>query len=244
MNIGIIGYGILGQAIEYALKDTYDLTIIDPPKGMVGSLDECDRYILCVPTPANDDGSCDSSLVEYYVKEINKPLLVKSTVDPDVLIGLYKEYSFTYSPEFLREISSTADFATQEFALFAGSNTLEWVTVLSNAGIRMDTINSVSVEAASYAKYIINAFLATKVTFFNEIHKHIGNQKLYDEIVDCVILDERMGNSHMQVPGPDGELGYGGMCFPKDTNALVHDRDLTLIQKVIDINDDIRGKVT
>jgi nucleotide sugar dehydrogenase len=241
MNIGIIGYGVLGHAIEYALKDTYDILIIDPPKGMNGSLDDCDRYILCVPTPANKNGSCNTSLVEYYIKRISKPLLVKSTVDPNVLVKLYEECPFTYYPEFLREVSSDADFKTQEFALFAGSDTQEWITILINAGIQMDIIKRVSIEAASYAKYVINTFLATKVTFFNEIHRHIGNQQLYDEIIDCVNLDQRIGNSHMQVPGPDGNLGYGGMCFPKDVNALVHDRDLHLLQTVIDINNEIRG---
>lgn len=242
MKIGIIGYGILGQAIEYALKNTYDITIIDPPKKMNGSLNKCDRYILCVPTPENEDGSCDTSLVEYYVERITKPLLVKSTVDPDVLCELYEKYPFTYSPEFLREVSSIDDFKKQQFAIFAGKATHTWINILAKAGVRMNNVKCVTVQTASYVKYIINSFLATKVTFFNEIHKHINDQELYDEIVDCLNLDSRIGNSHMQVPGPDGKLGYGGMCFPKDTKAFVHHRDLKLIQTAIAINESIRSE--
>ena len=79
-----------------------------------------------------------------------------------------------------------------------------------------------SIEEASLAKYTINSFLATKVSFMNEIYQlaqAIGAD--YNHVAKMVSLDKRIGNSHLQVPGPDGSFGFGGMCFPKDTSALL-----------------------
>lgn len=242
VTIGIIGYGILGYAIAHSLKNTYEVKIIDPPKGLEeATLDDCDGYILCVPTPENDNGSCDTSLVSYYVERITKPLLVKSTVDPDVLCNLYSKYSFTYSPEFLREDSSIDDFKHQKFAIFSGKDPHKWHDIFINAGITMEQVKFTSVESAVYSKYVINTFLATKVTFFNEIYNHINNEETFNDMVSCVTMDTRIGKSHMQVPGPDGKFGYGGMCFPKDTKALAYSRNLQVLQCVIDVNHKLRG---
>lgn len=244
MNIGIVGYGILGQAIDAALKDTYDTIIIDPPKGMYGAIEDCGKFILCLPTPENEDGSCDTSLVEQYIKYLkDKDVLLKSTVDPSVLEALATKYDFSYSPEFLREHSSIADFKQQEFAIFSGPKAVEWCNIFFEAGVHMKTVKFTDIQTAAYTKYIINTFLATKVIFFNEIAE-VFNGDL-EGLIDTISLDKRIGSSHMNVPGPDGHKGFGGMCFPKDTKALAYHarkkgKALKLLEEVIKINKEIR----
>jgi len=246
LTVGIIGYGVLGQAMHKALRGTYEVKLIDPPKGLnQATLDECDKYILCAPTPSNEDGSCDASIVTHYVETLSKPLLVKSTVDPTIICKLHGDHPLTYSPEFLRESSSYEDFINQDFAIFSGDDPAGWADFMSESGVNMKKVAYTTVEAAAYAKYAINTFLATKVIFFNELHKHIDNNKMcdsdtYENMIQLISMDDRIGNSHMQVPGPDGKLGYGGMCFPKDVKALVFNRDLNILQTVIKVNEELR----
>ena len=101
---------------------------------------------------------------------------------------------------------------------------------------------------ASLIKYTINSFLSTKVVFFNEL-KNIfnasNNSETWKNFIDYVSRDRRIGNSHMEVPGPDGRFGYGGACFPKDTNALLKysqeiQNEFNLLKNVIFINNQIR----
>ena len=75
---------------------------------------------------------------------------------------------------------------------------------------------------AEMIKYFTNSFLATKVSFANEMYDLCLKLNLdYDKVVEYSVLDKRIGNSHLNVPGPDGDLGFGGHCFPKDLSALI-----------------------
>ena len=97
-------------------------------------------------------------------------------------------------------------------------------------------------------KYTINTFLASKVIYFNEIKRLFDSFKISDdwnEIIDIISLDERLGSSHMNVPGHDGRLGFGGACFPKDSLALLklaskEQIELKILENVIRINNTIR----
>ena len=71
-------------------------------------------------------------------------------------------------------------------------------------------------------KYVTNSFLATKVSFANEMYEICDYLKIdYDKVIEYAMHDERLGYSHWSVPGPDGDFGYGGHCFPKDVKALI-----------------------
>ena len=71
-------------------------------------------------------------------------------------------------------------------------------------------------------KYVTNTFLATKVSFANEMYQICGGLNIdYDKVIEYATYDERLGKSHWSVPGPDGDFGYGGHCFPKDVRALI-----------------------
>ena len=75
---------------------------------------------------------------------------------------------------------------------------------------------------AEMIKYFTNCFLATKVSFANEIYDICQKLELdYDKVVEYSLGDKRIGNSHLNVPGPDGDFGFGGHCFPKDLSAII-----------------------
>ena len=224
MKIGIAGYGYVGQAHEAALKDYHEILIRDPALGHYADLQHADAIIICVSTPANDDGSCDYSNVYDIVSNSPPvPILIKSTIS---LEGWRKDLApmnkqITFSPEFLTAANANEDFEKQNKMLFGGGNSEFWNDVFILC--KMFTPVYATVEELIMTKYLRNSFLATKVAFFNEVSDlcKIANIS-YNSVKDLVGMDERITPSHMQVPGPDGELGFGGACFPKDTEALLY----------------------
>ena len=136
--------------------------------------------------------------------------------------------NLVFNPEFLTERSAHFDFINQSRFILGGSE--------DNAKAVSDLYkdrfgNSVSViitdyESAELTKYVCNTFFATKVSFLNEMR--ILSDKVnanWDDVMEGFLRDGRIGNSHSQVPGPDGKFGFGGSCFPKDIQALIHFAD-------------------
>ena len=101
-------------------------------------------------------------------------------------------------------------------------------------------------KTAETVKYFINTFLATKVSFANEMKQVCDASEIdYKRVVDLALYDARIGRSHLQVPGPDGLNGFGGKCFPKDLNAFTHFSLLnnispTMLKAVWDKNLEVR----
>ena len=95
-------------------------------------------------------------------------------------------------------------------------------------------------------KYLTNSFLATKVSFANEIYQICDKLKIdYDKVVEYAVLDDRLGKSHWAVPGPDGDFGFGGHCLPKDLSALIHiamqlNTETNVLNAVEETNDVVR----
>ena len=91
-----------------------------------------------------------------------------------------------------------------------------------------------------------NSYLATKVSFANEMYSICEKFNMdYDKVVEYDTLDERLGVTHWSVPGPDGDFGFGGHCFPKDLNALISvadkfDLDVDVLRSVLNTNDKVR----
>jgi len=248
----IIGLGFVGSAVYNAMKDAYYLNVIDPKKGdndTPDKYDNVDGFIICVPTPEGKNGHCDDHLVTDYIERIrlqsHKPILIKSTTDIDTLRKITED-DVTFSPEFLVAANANEDFANQDFAVFGGDNGRFWYNVL-NSVCNIKQVRFTDIVTAGFVKYTINSFLATKVVFFNELHNlytQYTNNNSFDHLTELVSLDDRIGNSHMQVPGPDGEFGFGGACFPKDTKAFskfaTDLSKLELLESTIEINKNLR----
>lgn len=256
MNIAIVGHGFVGQAVEYGFEHKLvNATLIDP-KYNTSVEDLYDKDIqaafVCVPTPMSDDGKIDASIVEDVTRKLidntNALVILKSTVTPEIVKSLAEidKYRFVYNPEFLTERNAKDDFVKADFHVFGGHD----VPVTQAEGLYntyskcfMYNICVCSAVEASFVKYAINTFLATKVTFFNQLKDQADKFGCnFEDITDIISQDRRIGSSHMQVPGPDGKRGFGGACFPKDTNAMARfsNGEFSLLKNVLTINSEYR----
>ena len=248
-NLLLIGHGVVGKAVHKGLSKNNVIDIIDKDDHHMSNkndYDDWDGVILCLPTPQGPTGECDDMLVEQYIRVIRKkaphvPILIKSTISVELVELLQDDKALTFNPEFLTENDSTEEFQNQSFIIFGGHQCRYWYEIFQQSGIWMGSVKFTDMKTAAYAKYTINSFLATKVIFFNELQSMFGEDG-FDELTQIVSMDDRIGKSHMMVPGPDRQHGFGGMCFPKDTSAFAKSGKgkLTLLEKVREINERIR----
>ena len=240
MRIGIVGQGYVGTAVKTVFEkhyktNTFDLNGNCSCKTLHELIDSSDIIFVCVPTPMKKDGSCDTSIVESVVNDINetvnsnqdgKIVAIKSTIPPGTTNRLNKEcehISVIFNPEFLTEANFIEDFRNQSRIIIGGERpaTTKLRQVYSLA-FPDATIVKTGSKTAEMVKYMTNTFLATKVSFANEMYEICERLGIdYDKVVEYAIYDERLGKSHWAVPGPDGKMGFGGSCFPKDINALI-----------------------
>ena len=243
MKIGIVGQGYVGTAVKEVFSkhygvETYDLVKDKCSVDYLEDIVELTNIIfICVPTPMKKDGSCDTSIVEAVVKDINDMVVsrnvsgrivaIKSTIPPGTTNRLNKEchnISVIFNPEFLTEANFIDDFKNQNRIIIGGErpSTTKLRQVYSLAFPNAKIVKTGSITA-EMVKYFTNTFLATKVSFANEMYQICGRLGIdYDKVVEYSTYDERLGKSHWAVPGPDGHYGFGGSCFPKDINALIH----------------------
>lgn len=250
MKVGIIGLGFVGNAIRIAFNSPFEgsLVLIDPAKGYNNTYKDiisCDGVFVCVPSPQGDDGSCDTSILEDVLSNLNAveykgTVISKCTAPPDVYNRLNNQYpNLVHAPEFLTAANAVEDYARGEFAFIGGNvsaHKYQAERIIRESQRELKSVYYCSIGEAAMAKYAINSFLATKVVFMNELYKVATRSGLdYDKISAMIKVDPRIGNSHLQVPGPDGSFGFGGMCFPKDTAALLkYAEGLGLNMNVID----------
>ena len=252
MNLGIIGQGFVGNAIYQNFKKyykvfTYDLQLKLCNSDLEEILQRCKIIFVCLPTPMNKDGSCNLDILEGALKEINdqttiddRIVVIKSTIIPgstDKYNNTYKNIEIVFNPEFLTEANAIDDFENQTRILLGGSvKTTTKLKQLYSAVFRnTPKIIKTDAKSAELVKYVTNTFLSTKVSFANEMYKICEALELdYDKIIEMATLDPRLGDSHWGVPGPDGDFGYGGHCFPKDLDAILSlCRDLNINTNVL-----------
>ena len=247
MKLIIAGYGYVGKAYHAILKESWDVEIHDPRLGYVADFDKvCQGIICCVSTPSNADGSCDGSSVIDVVNQArqldNIPVLVKSTIDLQVWDQI-KESNTTFSPEFLRAETAVKDLCNAETHYLAKGDTNFWATILIEALGKINVNTKNSPEELILIKYLRNSFLATKVSFFNQVYDLCEASGVnYTSVANGVSVDKRIGESHTSITT---ERGFGGHCFPKDTLALTklaeqHGVDLSLIECAIKYNYQVR----
>lgn len=262
MKVAIIGLGFVGTALLNGLKDTVEVKQIDPKLGSnINDLKDFSPEIIfiCVPTPMSENKSQDISIVKSVIDEINDlriPSLVvlKSTLLPNYVKELGNKTSrFIYNPEFLREKHADEDFVNSELIVFGGDkNESKYLSGFYQEHTKCICKNYIFTDllTASFIKYTINAFLSVKVIFFNELKELFdasGANEDWENFTKYISTDKRIGKSHMQVPGHDGRLGFGGACLPKDSDALVKyanqiEKQLILLNNAIKLNNDIRSK--
>ena len=253
MKIGIVGQGYVGTALKEGMSQHYDIETFDinPNLRTTESIRDLVRdtsmAFVCVPTPMRKDGSCDTSIVEGVVKDVDEAqewalssmldhgmqpvdkrfiVIIKSTIPPGTTNKLNKKYKnvqIVFNPEFLTEANFIEDFKNQDRIIIGGPRPASTrVRQLFYKAFPKAHIIKTGSITAEMVKYMTNTFLATKVSFANEMYQICGRLGIdYDKVVEYSTYDERLGKSHWAVPGPDGKNGFGGSCFPKDINALI-----------------------
>jgi UDPglucose 6-dehydrogenase len=165
------------------------------------------------------------------------PVLLKCTVPPNML-ETYPE-NVTYNPEFLRAKTAEEDFKNQKHFIVGGTpeNCKIWTSLFSYLNVEFIETDRTT---ASMVKYVHNSWLATKVAFFHEIMNNVGDKYNHEEMINVLGKFENIGPSHMSAPNDDGGLGFGGHCFPKDTEAFLDFTDSEILRKVIEVNNKLK----
>ena len=243
MKIGIIGKGFVGSAVQFGFSPNTgcdaDVKIYDKDPNrsqhsLKEVLDDSDFIFLSVPTPANLDGSVNLDIVDEALASINEInsrdniVLIRSTMIPgstDRFAKKYPKLNLVFNPEFLTERSANFDFINQS-RYVVGGNPLHTSKVIDMYRWRFGQSISVvetNAQTAELIKYMNNCFLATKVSFMNEM-KLVSDAcgADWEMAVEGFIRDGRIGHTHINVPGHDGKLGFGGACFPKDIMAMIN----------------------
>ena len=237
MKIGIIGNGFVGNSIAFGFSPTHEIRIHDKdPKRNINTLEEvleCDYVFVAVPTPMNEDGSISLNIVEKALQEIsdnNKNrkniIILKSTMVPGTTNNFAKQFpklNIVFNPEFLTERTAKLDFLTQARIVLGGPKRLtKRVAKLFEDRFQHTYIIETDAITAELIKYMNNVFFASKVSIMNEMKMMsdaIGAE--WKLALKGFAADQRIGDSHLHVPGPDGRMGFGGSCFPKDINAFM-----------------------
>lgn len=267
LRVAIVGHGFVGKAVEKGLAGV-DHLAVDPIYGTdVKTLFSYypDYVFICVPTPQGPDGKIDSSILEdvmaslAFSSAIRPIIVIKSTCTPDVLDKLAMLCPFIYNPEFLTERNAYQDFINPPYIVLGSSHDTAEAKEdekLLEEFYRKHTrcnhhapIVKTTAKSAAFIKYATNTYLASKVIFFNQLKDlyDAAEETDWDLVTKTLGYDRRMGNSHMQVPGPDGKLGFGGACFPKDVAAFLTyaeklGKELSVLREVAETNAEIRTK--
>jgi UDPglucose 6-dehydrogenase len=243
MKIGIAGYGMVGRAHHELLKDRHDVVINDPGLDMHASFEDVDAVIVCVSTPPHDTGACNiNNVYEVIEASPNVPILIKSTISVegwDMLVESFPNRRIAFSPEFLRAASAVEDLQNMKLMLIGGTSCTGWRDVFN---INVEVADARELILAKYAR---NSFLALKVAFFNQMYDLCDALDIeYSAVAHYTTMDERIGDSHSFITE---ERGFGGHCFPKDTQAITttarrNNVTLSILEEAINYNNQLRKR--
>ncbi len=252
MKISIIGYGHVGKAMHKLFSDAiiYDKYL---NLGDIEEVNSTDISFICVPTPMRVNGECDIKEVEEVISWIKtKIIVIRSTVYVGFTEEMKKKYkkNLVFQPEYYGETINHpfANIRNQHWLSFGGDSAdihqvISAYQKVINSNIKINIYPSKEVE---FAKYMENAFLATKVIFCNEMYDIAKRLNIsFDISREVWISDPRIGSSHTFVY--ENDRGFGGSCLPKDIHALCylaqqHNVDTTLLNAVINKNNFYRKK--
>lgn len=253
-TVGIIGLGMVGTPLKryfeeykkYKRGETLFLYDTDPKKKFFDDVNRARVIFICVPTPPKADGAVNLSAVDQAFSTLRgeKIVVIKSTVPPGTSARYQKKFlrfKILFNPEFLTEKNAWNDFLRPDRQLVGwteqSNKEADRVLALLPTAPLVSPSRALSMTSTEteIVKYASNMFLARKVTFANAIYDiasfHGGN---YDRIRLGIAADPRIGSSHLAVMH-NGYRGYGGFCFPKDTDALIRHCDEHGLRRCADL---------
>ena len=253
-KVMIVGHGFVGSAIASLFSDE-EKVIVDP-KFTDNKISDnpgipFDAVFVSVDTPkAEGFKLLDSILQELdYNMVEGTPVCCKSTATPEFYYEVsqkYKNIKIVHSPEYLNKSNPIKMFQGQKFFIIGGDQHAAMTVghIFKSRLNHVKNIRYTDIKTAAMVKYSENAFLAMRVTFFNEIykmHKAQGCESTYEEFAEMVGLDERIGQSHSKVPGSDGKFGWDSHCFNKDLYELEQFGSSPLIKFIRELNAEHRS---
>ena len=236
-KIGIIGWGVVGQAVGKGFEtkghQIFWYSRKPGPYSLNQVINKSEFIFLCLPTPMFSDYSgIDLSIIDEVVSQVapkiagtDKILIIKSTVVPGTTLSYKKKYPktlFAMNPEFLTEANPLGDFLKPDrtvIGAFSPEVSARLTSLYQDLYGPEGKIFLTDSTTAEMVKYMSNALLATKVIFANEMYDLCTALGIkYEEVKGMVAADKRIGTTHLDVTTV---RGFGGKCFPKDMVALI-----------------------
>jgi len=245
MNIGIIGMGFVGGTTANVFSKAHKIFPYDKYKEPYCSKENIEELsnnseivFICVPTPMKPSGEMDYSAIYDSLDLLTKEAKEKCRNPEDILVVVRSTavsgttdklaetypFHFAFNPEFLREKHALEDMENTNRIVIGANNEKDYMKVaevykplFSNA-----KYISCSIKEAEMVKYSANVMLTLQIAGANEIYQICKATGIdYNKIKETILLDDRIGRN-IDVPGNDGDLGFGGKCFPKDLRALTY----------------------
>lgn len=238
MKVGIWGVGVVGLSTGESLSSKHSIFYYDKYKKEYQEkerIKDCEVIFVCVPTPMKNNGKIDLRIIKSSIDEVSKVaksgtiVVIKSTVIPGTtgkLANKYKYLNFSFNPEFLREKSAKKDAKNPKRIIIGVSTYQSSVFIklrkLYSLIFKGTPIIKTSLKEAELVKYCSNAIMASQVSIANELFQLCKQVNVnYNKLKNILLYDNRIGTT-IDVPGYDGDLGFGGKCFVKDINALIY----------------------
>lgn len=240
IEVGLVGLGFVGSALKSSFEKLgAELRCFDKYKnGGVGRLEDvlgCDIVFLCLPTPYSDElDNYDLAPLREVCSSLQSnsyqgAVVIKSTILPGTSDMFSEDYQLNiiHNPEFLSAKTAVEDFHNQSHIVIGktkrcSDELVNTVCFFYEFLYPVATFSRCTAEESELMKMTCNCFYATKIQFFNEIYCATGcNQEKYDNVIEMCLKNGWINPMHTKVPGTDGKLSYGGLCFPKDTSALL-----------------------
>ena len=238
INLGIIGNGFVGSAVAHGFSLCANIRIFDKNEKLsTHSFDDVVKnsefIVVSVPTPSNEKtGIIDLSILDSVMEEISSIIppdsvvIIKSTAIPgttDNYMEKYPQMNIVFNPEFLSERTAKMDFMNPSRIVLGGAPRPRGrVEKLYKTRFPFTQFILTDAKTAEFIKYMCNCFYAVKISAFNEFYQLA--QKLdicWPESMYGILSSGWVNPMHTQVPGTDGDFGFGGKCFPKDMSAFI-----------------------
>lgn len=246
MKVGIVGFGTVGQAQYSILKDC-DIHIFDTNKNLYPNfidLISSEIIFICLPSETIDNkqniSEINSTLQLLYNERYSGVVILKSTVLYDKIKHWCTKLKLIYIPEFLSDIKSFEDIASQNYIIIGGdihNSKIAEEFFKQYTTIKSPSFEFVSLQDAINIKYIRNIYGAYKVLFWEYVQDVTGNaRKMFD------LYSKLPYQGNMAQVGMDGYRGYGGKCFTKDVIAYDTNKPHELTEFMIDFNQRLQNE--
>tara|TARA_R110000796_G_scaffold89145_2_gene192595 strand:- start:13 stop:861 length:849 start_codon:yes stop_codon:yes gene_type:complete len=241
-KIGVIGNGFVGSAIVGGFSLVADVMVHDndalrSTHSLKELVTESEYIFVSVPTPMkkSENNKMDLTIMDNVIEDISKLssstssiVILKSTILPrttEKYAKKYKNIDFVFCPEFLTERTARLDFINSSRIIIGTEKDAVADKVENMLRVRFPYTKIIKTDSttAEFIKYMNNCFFAAKISIMNEFYQaSVALDVDWDKALDGFLSDGRVGNSHLDVPGHDGQYGFGGKCFPKDINAFIN----------------------